>query len=88
MLGTALLLDLVWIQPDVDRLEADSFASQADFDALRDDIRGRQTTNLVIVGVGTAVAITGVVLLLWDADAAPDNTTRWFIAPTGVGARW
>jgi hypothetical protein len=88
LLSTALVLDVLWIQPDVSRLEDESFPNQSEFNALRDDVRGRQTTNLVILGVGAAVMATGVVLLLWNGAEEPEENAGWFLAPTGAGAHW
>jgi len=93
LLLSALLVDALVLQPDLDALDAlKTGADRPAFDDLKGSIEGTQTLNLGLLVGGTALAITGAVLVLLAPDAAAETPTAvgWNVlaAPHAGGVQW
>ena len=54
------------IHPDFEDYEAaGKRGDREEYDSLADSIESNQTLNVVFIGVGGALVVTGAVLLLW-----------------------
>lgn len=89
----ALLVDALVLQPDLDELDAlKTGADRLAFDDLKASTEGTQTLNLGLLAGGTALVITGAVLVLLAPDAASETPTAvgWNVlaAPHAGGVQW
>lgn len=86
VLGGATALDVLVIQPDVQRLEDRDFDNQEAFDKAKGDTGDLQTINLAAFATGGALLVSGVVILLLDIpEEAPVEA---FVTPDSGGLLW
>lgn len=91
VLAAALVFDVVVVQSDVDALEAGDFGTQGEFDAFKKDLETEQTLNLVAFGIGGALTVSGLALLLLAPDGAEEplgDGVGLLVLPAGGGGTW
>lgn len=86
LIAGSLVYDQVVTGAAVDELEGLDNSQTERADELRPEIEGHQTNSIIMLGVGSAVAITGVVLLLLP-DGDDSGPTAW-IGKDGAGVAY